>query len=109
MPIRLLPAPLYLVVGSAAPSLPSLSSLLLATVWRRKLVLRLPSLSRRVLEGTGPSSVTLNYPSGFFATSATPTAKVSTAGATLTPAQPGATSIVLTQLEEALRWLQGRP
>jgi hypothetical protein len=46
--------------------------------------------------GDSPSSVTLNYPSGFFATSATPTAKVSTAGATLTPAQPGATSIALT-------------
>jgi hypothetical protein len=46
--------------------------------------------------GAAPTSVTLNYPSGFFATSATPTAKVSTAGATLTPARPGALSIVLT-------------
>jgi hypothetical protein len=46
--------------------------------------------------GDSPSSVTLNYPLGFFATSATPTAKLSTAGATLTPAQPGALSIVLT-------------
>ena len=43
--------------------------------------------------GGGPSSVTLNYPSGFFATFPTPSANV--AGATLTPAQPGATSIVL--------------
>jgi hypothetical protein len=41
------------------------------------------------------STITLNYPSGFFAISAIPTAKVSTAGATLTPAQPGNTSIVL--------------
>ena len=45
--------------------------------------------------GAGPSSVTLNYPAGFFATSATPTATSSTSGAILTPAQPGATSIVL--------------
>ena len=52
--------------------------------------------------GDSPSSVTLFYPSGFFATSATPTAKVSTAGATLTPAQPGATSIVLTNGGTAL-------
>jgi hypothetical protein len=52
--------------------------------------------------GAGPSSVTLNYPSGFFATSPTPTAKVSTAGATLTPAQPGTTSIVLAATDSAL-------
>jgi hypothetical protein len=54
--------------------------------------------------GAGPTSVTLNYPSGFFATSATPTAKVSTAGATLTPAQPGAFSIVLTVGGSAPLW-----
>jgi hypothetical protein len=45
--------------------------------------------------GAGPSTVTLNYPAGFFATSATPTATSSTSGAILTPAKPGATSIVL--------------
>jgi hypothetical protein len=45
--------------------------------------------------GGGPSDVTLNYPSGFFATSATPTAKASTAGVTLTPRAPGSTSFVL--------------
>jgi hypothetical protein len=47
--------------------------------------------------GGGPSNVT-----GSFATPATPTANVSTAGATFTPAQPGATSIVLEATGSAL-------
>jgi hypothetical protein len=45
--------------------------------------------------GAGPSTVTLNYPSGFFATSPTPSATVSTAGTIMAPGPPGATSIVL--------------
>jgi hypothetical protein len=45
--------------------------------------------------GAGPSSVTLNYPPGFFSPSATPTTTLSTAGATLTPGAPGVTSIIL--------------
>ena len=44
--------------------------------------------------GAGPADVTLSYPSGFFVSS-TPTATHSAAGATLTPAAPGATSIVI--------------
>jgi hypothetical protein len=45
--------------------------------------------------GAGPTSITLNYPSGFFATSPTPSASVSSAGTAVTPGPPGATSIVL--------------
>jgi hypothetical protein len=45
--------------------------------------------------GAGPSTVTLTYPSGFFATSPTPSAAVSTAGTIMAPGPPGATSIVL--------------
>ena len=46
--------------------------------------------------GAGPAAVTLNYPSGFFAITPTPTATLSTGGATLAPGAPGATSIVMT-------------
>jgi len=46
--------------------------------------------------GAGASAVTLNYPSGFFATSPTPTASVSAESTSMTPGPPGATSIVLT-------------
>ncbi len=44
--------------------------------------------------GGSPSSVTLNYPLGFFSTSATPIATSSSAGTILTPHTPGVTSIV---------------
>ena len=43
-----------------------------------------------------PSSVTLNYPSGFFSTYPTPTCTVSVQGTTMTPSAPGNTSITLT-------------
>jgi hypothetical protein len=46
--------------------------------------------------GAGPAAVTLSYPSGFFAATATPNATLSTSGATLAPGAPGNTSIVMT-------------
>jgi hypothetical protein len=46
--------------------------------------------------GTGPSTITLNYPSLFFATGFIPTFKLSTVDATISSGASSATSIVMT-------------
>jgi hypothetical protein len=57
--------------------------------------------------GAGPSTVTLNYPSGFFATSPTPSAGVSTVGTSMAPGPPGALPSSWRFL--GLHWLLGQP
>jgi carbonic anhydrase len=49
-----------------------------------------------------PSSVTLNYPPGFFSNYPTPTCTVSAQGTTMTPGAPGNTSITLSVTGTAL-------
>ena len=45
--------------------------------------------------GAGPAAITLNYPSGFFANTSTPSAALSTFGATLIPQAPNVNFIIM--------------